>query len=829
MKNKTLPILLLIPFVVALLAFVSVVALNNTVASDILGIDWNYLDSMAFKADSQNAIPLEATPRIDETLILAPGNDLVWSVSEINGSDTSKAKVEETNGNYFLYALSEGDVKVTCSNERGTVSRYFTATIFENGTITINEKNAKSGNSIKPYRTYGMYDFVYDSLTKDGYDKKPASFEFASKVYFESEIGQGVKLVDKSDNIDFEDGKVTIRSAGMSYFTLASIEQSWIQGRYEFEVIDGAYNIYSYDDLLMATNLSSKGERAVLQVNLESLKNTYVYAHGGYNETKLKDNTSLLGHYDWKKKEFSFDKELYSFETTYNHEFIDQYNASTGSEFKANVLSGIHVQKDFYGNGFTLNFHELAYPTNGKIGDNRKLVPGEKDLFKGPLPFVTIGPLDEGFMVKALGQDNSGIYLDGEGLTLDNVIVSNTNNVDDMYNLTYTGTVVDVYGKNNKITNSIIQNGKTAVRAFSADGFELDNCILRNACEFLFKVGSNDVAKPDVEKKINYTIHGQTVNKGFFQYFNNTVDDFGTADSVYSAFVANAFGNRDFEQGGNQYLQLLQSMATQKYMEYTDDEMVQLLEATQNGLDNTEYVQSPDKMRINNTNFYNSGIFSIAFESAFNGGYLYSGLPSMIAMVVDMLGGSIIPNMVGGTSRPVDLTIDGNTNFYDWKNIDTIDISSLIDENISAMASSLTGNDYNISIDDFFPVKKMLKKELDKMGCFYSKDGKKYINTKIAYYGGGLNKSSWDASNITGENDFSSDVMADLVRANIGNEFIGDAWYLEIFAKAVIMATGTHPFKFVTNDKITNNEQPDLFGKAPQIKDLQDNFQKGAN
>ncbi len=827
MKNKTLPILLVIPFVVAILAFVSVVALNNTVASDILGIDWAYLDTMAFKADPAMPIALEASPRIDESLILAPGNDLVWSVSELNGSSTEKAAVTKNNGSYFLYALEEGDVKVTCSNERGTVSRYFTATIFENGTITINDKRAISGNSVKTYRTYGMYDFVYNSLIKDSYSNQPATIEFDSTVYFETEIGQEVELVDKSSNLDYEDGKIIIKGAGDSYFTLASKEQSWIRGTYRFEVIDGAYNIYSYDDLLMATNLSSNGEKAVLQVNLESMKNTYVYAHGGYNDTKLKDNTSLMGHYDWKNKEFSFADDVYRFETTYNHEFIDQYNSQMGTNFKPEIISGIHVQKDFYGNGFTLNFHELAYPSHGSIGKNGKLMPGDEDLFKGPLPFVTIGPLEENFMVKALGQDNSGIYLDGNNITLDNVLVSNTNNTDDMYNLTYVGTVVDVYGQGNKITNSIIQNGKVAVRAFEADGFELDNCILRNACEFLLKVGSNDVSKPNSEKSVIYDVHNEVVNKSFNDFFGDTSSASGTANSIYSAFIGNAFGGRE-ASSDNTYMQLIQKYVTKSYKDYSDDEMVQLLGYTQNALDNTVNFNAPHKMKVNDTAFYNSGIFSIALETSFNGGYLYSGLPTPIQLVTSILGGTVIPNMIGGTSRPIDLSIEGNTNFYDWKDVDSIDVSSLIDENISSIASSLAGHDINITIDDFFPIKSMLKESLKEMGCLYERDGKQYANTKIAYYGGGLNGSDWGVTSLIGENDFSSNVIVDLVAANIGNRFINEAWYTQIFAKAVIMATGTHPFKFVTND-VVGTDTPSLFGKAPTIKDLQDNYAKGAS
>ena len=52
MKKKTLPILLVIPFIIGLLTFVSVMVLNNTVASDIDDILIPYKGVEGFKLDS---------------------------------------------------------------------------------------------------------------------------------------------------------------------------------------------------------------------------------------------------------------------------------------------------------------------------------------------------------------------------------------------------------------------------------------------------------------------------------------------------------------------------------------------------------------------------------------------------------------------------------------------------------------------------------------------------------------------------------------------------------------------------------------------------------
>lgn len=823
MKNKTLPILLLIPFVVALLAFVSVIALNNTVASDILGISWAYDDNEGFRIDANNGYALEAEPRIDETLILAPGNDLVWTVTATDGTDTTIARVENDNDNYFLYALQEGECKVICSNKRGTVSRFFTATIFDSGTIVINPKKAASGNSVEPFRTYGQYDFVYDNLAMNAYDHKEATFEIDTKVYFETDIAQTTVLVEKSDNIDYVDGKVIIHEAGDSYFTLRSTQEEWIKTTYSFKVIEGAYNIYSYDDLLMATNYSTLGEKAVLQTNLESLKNTYVHQAGIPQTTKpLSANTALYGHYNTNNRTFSFANDIYRFETTYNHDYITQYNNTFGGDFEPIVLAGIHVQQDFYGNGFKINFHELAYPTNGKVSTNGKLVPGAADLFHGPLPFVTIGPLGEEFFVKALGQDNVGMYVDGDNITVDNVELSNTNNINNMYDLTYTGSVVDVHGQNNTIKNSVISNGKTAVRAFDADGFTLKNSILKNAAEFLLKVGSNDVAKPNESQQIAWNNDKINVSKSFADFYTTDASVTGaTANNLLSAFIGNKFGGHFDPDTTNQYLRLIAENTPDDFIDWTDTDMVKALEAVQEGLDNPMYANEPDHMNIVDTNFANSGIFSIALETSFNGAYLYEGLPGPIAMVVEMLG-ALAPYKVGGTSRPIDLTLSGETDFYDWKDVDTIDLSTLMDENIAALAAQ-AGSSATLTIDDYFPVKKMLKEAAKAAGCIYKKDGKEYINTEVAWYGGGRNDSTVNTDALAGQSTFSDPHIADLIAANIGNKYIANVWYMEIFAKAVLMASGTHPFRFATNEAVGDGV-PALYGQSPQVSDLIANY-----
>ena len=103
-----------------------------------------------------------------------------------------------------------------------------------------------------------------------------------------------------------------------------------------------------------------------------------------------------------------------------------------------------------------------------------------------------------------------------------------------------------------------------------------------------------------------------------------------------------------------------------------------LLNNTNGIIDSNNDINYAAHINVNDTFFDDSGLFSIAFETAFNSPYLYNGLSSTVSSVMDLLE-SPIPKNVGGTSMPVQVTLSGNTKFYDWKSYDNIDITNLIE------------------------------------------------------------------------------------------------------------------------------------------------------
>ena len=803
MKKRTLAILLIIPFIISLLTFVSIKILDNQVAVDILGIEWDYQDNEGFQVDDKG-YELKAKAIVDPNLILANGNNLIWYTKKVNETDDEFARIDEENGKFYLHAEKPGEVEVVCSNERGSKSKHFMATIFEGGAMVINPLRKGSGSSVSSTKYYGLYDY-------DNGSKKKASFGLTSTSFIDGG-GKSDKneLIECSPNVTYENGTVSILSTGESFITLQEPDHHY-RATYKFHVIDGV-NVYSYSDLLNGTNKSKEGENIVLQVNLESLKNTYIVdTTGKYTNEKLassKDNTEVFGNFDFASQTFSFDSEYYTFPTTYDSSYIDQYNTEKNANVSKDSVSGIHLRKGLYGNGFTINMNGLCYPNFGEIDKfTGKRVPKKKseakngegyDYFYGPLPFVAVGDMVTFPLVTALGQDNCGIYIDDDNVVIDDVKLSNVDEVDNLFNLSYTGSIIDVKGKNVKIKNSVLSNGKVCVRAYDSDNLLIDNCILKNSGEFTLLLGSDNKDSYDTTRRVQ----GEGIDKSYTEFFDdldqNKTD---TADGILNAFL-NATMN-----------------GTLKESDYKSK-----LEMIQKYLDNDKSISTyASNITVNNTFFGRSGVFSIAFESLFNGPLLYGGIPSMLTNLLGSFLNAPLPNKLGGTSKPVHLTLKGDTRFYDWKDIDSIDVSSLIEENISRTLASMDMGDKKVTIDDIFPMKTALKKQAGNKNLIYTKDAKNYVNTSIAYYGGGLNNSKVDIQSDTTYNTYSDETKVSLLDETIENNQGGGL--SSLFVDCVIVTIGTHPFRFITNSS-EEKSNPKLFDKVPAIDGLKKHNQE---
>lgn len=185
--------------------------------------------------------------------------------------------------------------------------------------------------------------------------------------------------------------------------------------------------------------------------------------------------------------------------TNYYKEIVSTYDTTYYQNIndldKAKIKILIEFRNNVYGNGYTINAHNVAWSKN-------LLNAGPNAVFNGPRDFVATSK--NGGLLSVKAQDNVcfAVY---EGVTISNIILKNcdleadpeTKQID-LTDLTYTGTTVEVLGDNVTIQYSRLLNGRNVVRAFgdiedSTKQIHLNikNSILSNAREFIMRLGSN--------------------------------------------------------------------------------------------------------------------------------------------------------------------------------------------------------------------------------------------------------------------------------------------------------------------------------------------------
>lgn len=815
MKKKNLVVLLILPFIISLLGIVTVNVTIKTVEKDILGIEWPYDVVEAFQIKEDGTYRLYATPVTERNAPLAPNNDLVWDVKNKNTDEDAHGEiVYDENGNAHLKTLSEGEVLITCANKKGSVSKVMEAIIYKEGYIALQTKIRDSQNKIDNTLYFGEYDLTNGNKTNAVFD---LDLKFAPV-----EMEDTIVLESKSDNVEYDFGarRVSVLSEGDAHITLSgTIGDVKVSYSYEFTIVNDGVNVYTYDDLLNCTNRSKTGEIVVLRKSFESISNSYTKQNGEValsNGVPVKKATNVenFGNYNVNSKSCEFSSDVYRTKTTYGTKFIEQWNndfaskASNYSTVSDQIVVGLRVQKDFYGNGYTLNLHNLTYPyaeTPINVNGTTVNVPTltSKNLFRGPLPFYALGDPNNLPLVSLYGQDNVGVYVEGDNVTVNDVYLKNCDFGSSFSNLKYTGTVLEIAGNNVTVKNSQISNGKNVVRAFSAENAKISNCVLSNAQNFLLFVGANEIYP--INESLTYDFmdeNGATKKASLKDYFVSN----GIGDSILTSYMA---GTMDPHKNG-------------EALRYMQDAL------------NTGVVPSgvlPIEISVENTFFYKSGVASIALDTAFNGPFLYAKTPSIIETLFknfSMEGRNLVPYLasnVSGISRPVRVAVSGNSKFFDYKTAEQMDLSGLIDENISSVLSGavdILGSTRKITIDDLFPLKSMLYADSAKSGKTYSVDGKTYLNVAVAYYGGGKNLSEVDLSGVVKAEEYSEPSVLDWVEEYLKNSEQVDQDDLgslkRMVQRMVTVVTGFENFKFTCME---GNGY--LYGEAPKVSDLREN------
>lgn len=421
----------------------------------------------------------------------------------------------------------------------------------------------------------------------------------------------------------------------------------------------------------------------------------------------------------------------YTMPTTYDWQFYTNSNNT-----RPNVMYLIEFKNDVYGNGYTIN---ADYITQAKDATGNSL------LFKGPLDFVSIATAS----IKA--QDNI-VFLVREN----NVLINNINLLgcsdeslyeEDKFNLSAlnnTGTTLEI-ASSCRLVNSRVSNGRTTLRIF---GGKTKNTspIVASTKDYIAK---DDLIKVDISSCILTNAREFIVKIGS----NRAVLSQGTSEDTFKQTklydgVNNIYDPYDHLNWKDHYF----------YDNYVTTDVT-----------------------IKDSMLATSGFFSIGMETHFSG-VMLSGYSS------------INPanwNKLAATSYPSVLHLVGDVKMLDWKDVEKLDSSTLIETTANAQ-QFLT-----------FDVKSMVKKVQTKQeyaDILSTYDNKQYVHGGIAFYGGGYNYSCLDLEHFAGGNTELHRYNANLsILAEGLEQDLENSLYLQ--GTMLPLAAGEADFQFFMYDK----------------------------
>lgn len=740
MKKGILGLLLLCPFLIAFLAFTTSDYLIKGVEQDIADIEIEY-PSLAPFGLKQGKQKLTAEAIFNKDYPLSDGNQLVFSAPE----DQEVARIDKESDGYYFVPLSEGQVEVTVSNEKGNVAKRFTALVYgEAGALVVNLDYPFSASGMKSYY-WGTDDISYASIDSP-YIKKEAVIDFSASVYGNESMDIFDFRLEHSENlsVDLNNQQIKVLGVGESYVRFVHpFSTSTPPTEISFTAVE-AVNVYSYADLLKATNLSESGEAAVLHVNIESQAN--------YNALTSKKQTDVFGKVN---EEVNPEAHTYSFVTTYNHEFIDGWNKKNIFPVSNQCVAGIRLRQSLYGNGFLINGHDLCYPSSHTTLEDGTIQPilSPSDLFRGPKVFASAGdpasPYETSLkgvepLLVLYGQDNCLIYADGDDITIDNLRLRNADFGNNYQNLATAGTGIDIHGQGVTVSNSVISSARTLIRTFSSKT-SIDNCLLQNALDYGVKIGADefnrvDGAKP-VAYKDSYGVDQKTNAADYLKMMplnSLTHADAisGKADSILSAGImyqnqADVFLNNPYFRDGR----------------FSYDAMVQGGKAVKDALTNTKGYVNADGSKnyhseatVEDCFFYNCHVAPIALDSYPTGPFLYNNISTLFALILSMYI-EYYPTNLALTMAPSLLTLAGDNRFYNYQELGNLSFDTLVTQDIDSFINAhggLANLKSNVTEDDYLPIRELIGQQ---SSALYKNGDKTYVNSPIMKMGGGSNLS----------------------------------------------------------------------------------------
>jgi|GEM_PF-454117 len=378
-------------------------------------------------------------------------------------------------------------------------------------------------------------------------------------------------------------------------------------------------------------------------------------------------------------------EELEAESSTMLTEYDWTYYTNIGNE-RPSLRYLIEFKNDVYGNGYVVNADNFTMAKNSV---------GNPLLFKGPLDYVAIMTAS----VKA--QDNIVYLVREKGITINNIdlkgcsdasLRADDNSGMDLTKLNTAGTTLELSG-DTQLLNSRVSNGRTVVRIFGGE------------------VLPGEKTKVDSFDEINLEEHRliARIESCILTNAREFILKIGSNLAVYPDIpeeVINYAPKSFYNENNVEYTRYNNNNANDKY--FYDNYVI-------------------TDVTLKNSVLATSGLFTIGMETHFSGAML-------AGYITDFWDGC------AGTSFASVLRMEGDVKMYDWKDLDLVDSSTLIETSDGAK------NVYNLRIDGM--LRKIVAVKDEYKNIISEIDGKSYVHGGIAFYGGGYNYSCVDMSKL---------------------------------------------------------------------------------